>query len=68
MKLTTQKQVREAFWAAHPFLEHQARAAGIFSKRQNAHPATTRCTFVDFVDALHRDGVISDALAGRVTL
>jgi hypothetical protein len=65
---TTQKQVRAAFWAAYPHLAEQAREAGILSKSQNFHCATVRCTFVDFVDSLHRDGSISDALADRVTL
>ena len=68
MTYTTQKQVRAVFWEAHPSYDHQARAAGIRSKGQNAQCATVRCAFVDFVDALHRDGSISDALAGRVTL
>jgi hypothetical protein len=66
--MTTQKQVRAAFWAAYPHLAEQAREAGILSKPQNFHCATVRCTFVDFVDSLHRDGRISDALADRVTL
>jgi hypothetical protein len=67
-KYTTQKQVRAEFWAAYPHLAEQAREAGILSKPQNFHCATVRCTFVDFVDSLHRDGQISDALADRVTL
>ncbi len=66
--LTTQKQVREAFWDAHPSFDHQARAAGIRSKGQNAQCATVRCTFDDFVDYLARTGQISEALADRVTL
>ena len=66
--MTTQKQVRAAFWAAHPSFDHQARAAGIRSKRQNEQHTDTRCAFVDFVDMLARDGQISEALAGRVTL
>jgi hypothetical protein len=66
--MTNQKQVRAAFWAAFPHLAEQAREAGILSKPQNFHCATVRCTFVDFVDSLHRDGQISDALADRVTL
>ena len=66
--ITTQKQVREEFWAAHPSLDHQAREAGIRSKPQNEQCATVRCTFVDFVEMLHRSGQISDALANRVTL
>lgn len=32
------------------------------------HCATVRCTFVDFVDTLARNGDISAALAARVTL
>ena len=66
--LTTQRQVRAAFWEAHPDFDFQAREAGIRSKRQNEHCATVRCSFVDFVDILHRNGEISDALANRVTL
>ncbi len=66
--ITTQKQVRDAFWDAHPSFDHQAREAGIRSKGQNAQCATVRCAFVDFVDYLARDGQISEALADRVTL
>ena len=66
--LTTQKQVREEFWAAHPNFDHQARFAGVRNKPQNAQCATVRCAFIDFVDYLHREGLISDALADKVTL
>lgn len=66
--MTNQKQVRAAFWSAHPSFDHQAREAGIRSKRQNEHGATVRCAFVDFVDSLARNGEISESLAGRVTL
>jgi hypothetical protein len=66
--MTNQKQVRAAFWAAHPSFEHQAREAGIFSKRQNEHCATVCCSFVDFVDNLAKSGEISSKLAQRVTL
>ena len=66
--LTNQNQVRTAFWEAHPSFDHQARAAGIRSKRQNEQCATVHCTFVDFVDMLARNGEISSALAERVTL
>jgi hypothetical protein len=66
--MTNQKQIRAAFWAAYPHLAEQAREAGILSKSQNFHCATVRCTFVDFVDSLYRDGQISDALANRVML
>ncbi len=65
---TTQKQIRAAFWRDHSHFDEQVRAAGVRSKRQNAHCATVRCTFVDYVDSLARNGDISDALAQRVTL
>jgi hypothetical protein len=66
--MTTQKQIRAAFWAAHPDLEATARARRTRSKPQNHQTATTRTAFVDFVDALNRSGEISDALTQRVTL
>lgn len=66
--MTTQKQVRAAFWRDHPSFDHQCREAGIRSKRQNEHCATLRLAFVDYVDSLARSGQISEALAGRVTL
>lgn len=67
-RYTTQLQLRAAFWAAHPSFDHQARAAGIRSARQNAHCATVRCAWVEFVDAAARNGDISEALAWRATL
>lgn len=65
---TNQREIRRAFWEAFPHLAKQAREAGILSKPQNQHCATVRCAFVDFLDGLHRDGLISDALADRATL
>ncbi len=65
---TTQAQIRAAFWGEHPSFDHQAREAGIRSARQNQHCATVRCEFVDFVDALARNGEISATLAACVTL
>ncbi len=60
--VTTEPQVRSAFWAAHP--EHHR----IRGYRQNDYPADVRLAFVDYVDHLAREGAISDALAQRVTL
>ena len=65
---TNQSALRRAFWKAHPHYAEQAREAGILSKPQNYHCATVRCTFVDWIDALSRDGAISQALADRATL
>jgi len=66
--ITNQKDLRAAFWAAHPDFEFQAREAGIFSKRQNSHCATVRCSWVDFVDNMQKSGQISEKLAFRATL
>jgi hypothetical protein len=65
---TNQKQIRKAFWESFPHFEEQAREAGIFTKSQNHHCATVRCSFVDFVDHLLRQDMISEKLADRATL
>ena len=67
-RMTNQKQIRKAFWLDHPHLAEQAREAGIISKRQNAHCATVRCAFVDYVDHLQKAGFISEKLSDRATL
>ena len=62
--MKNQTEVRESFWLDHPDFRPLYRK----SKRQNEYDVDIRCAFVDYVDALHRDGVISDKLAQRVTL
>ena len=68
---TNQKQIRAAFWEAFPDLPRRRYR---YSPRRDdktaelVHPVETRCAFVDFLDALHRDGQVSDALAQRATL
>jgi len=66
--VTTQKQMRQAFWLAHPHFAEQARAACIISKPQNEHCTTIRCAFVDFVEMLRESGQISEKLAFLATL
>lgn len=65
---TTQKQIREAFWEAHPDMDLEARKRGTRSKGQNEQYEETRIAFCDFIEHLHRSGEISDALLQRVTL
>lgn len=60
--MTTQKQIRAAFWAHNPQFK---RIAG---KSQNDYNATIRTAFCDFLDSLRRSGEISEALAQRATL
>ena len=63
---TTQKQVRAAFWAAHPHLPRSR--IKDYSGEGTMYPTDTRCAFVDFVDHLLASRQISYALADRVTL
>jgi hypothetical protein len=67
-KPLTRAQVRELFWETHPELEARAREARRISKPQNDQDTDTRCAFVDFIDALHRAGQISDRAADQITL
>jgi len=62
--MTTQKQVRAAFWNAHPQLKPEYRA----KKRQDDYKCDTRMAFIDYVESLRKDGVISEELAYRITL
>ena len=58
---TTQKQIRRNFWLNHPETNKKRSYSGDYC-------TDTRCAFVDYVERLHRTGVISEALAYRVTL
>lgn len=60
--ITTQKELRQQFWRDHP---HLVRVPG---KTQNQYPADTRTAWVGYVDAMVRQGAISDKLADRATL
>jgi hypothetical protein len=63
--ITNQKDLRRAFWLS---LGYDGKPRKLYGKSQNQMPADTRMAFCDYVDALARDGVISEALAQRVTL
>jgi hypothetical protein len=62
MNIKTQKEVREMFWEEYPEFER------VKGWSQNDYHVDVRCAFCNFVDYLHRNGDISDALAQRVTL
>lgn len=64
--MATQKEVRAAFWEAHPGLPR--RKIPNYSGNGTMHVTDTRCAFCDYVDMLSRSGEISEALAQRVTL
>jgi hypothetical protein len=60
-QMTTQRQVRAAFWEAHPTTSRK-------KGRDGDYLTDTRVAFCDYVDSLEKDGQISEALAYRVTL
>jgi len=62
--MKTQADIRQSFWDAHPRLQKFFRKA----KRQNSYCADIRMAFIDHVDYLQKSGVITEKLAGRVTL
>jgi hypothetical protein len=71
--LTTQRQVRHAFWQA--WREGQFRGMNVtthritdYSGQGKMHNTDTRSAFVDFVDSLNRNGELAEGLADRVTL
>lgn len=62
--MRTITEVRNAFWNAHPEIEHERRRR----KRQNAYSVDIRIAFCDYVEHLRDSGAISEKLAQRVTL
>ncbi len=64
--MTTQREVRRAFWEQHPTLPR--RKITNYSGNGKMHVTDVRCAFCDFVDYLSESGEISQELAERVTL
>jgi hypothetical protein len=63
--MKTQKEVRQAFWNEYSeFYGHEYKT----KKRQNEYSVDCRCSFVDFVNWLQREGTIGEKLANRVIL
>jgi hypothetical protein len=63
---TTQKQLRRAFWLAHPGLPR--RRIPHYSGMGQMHVTDTRCAWADWKDSLSKSGAISQELAYRATL
>lgn len=67
--MTTQKQIRAAFWRDHQGIKGiSRRKIADYSGSGKMHNTDTRCAFVDYVDQLNKSGVISAELADRATL
>lgn len=63
---TTQREVRAAFWKAHPKADRKK--IPNYAGNGTMHVTDTRCAFSDFVDFLSKSDDIGQALAERVTL
>ena len=64
-RYTTQRELRRAFWQAHPRLSRRR----IRSGNGTMHVTDTRCAWCDWLDWLSKDsGGISQELAQRATL
>lgn len=59
-----EEDVRQGFWEDHPEFEDEYDE----NKTQNDYNATIRTAFVDWLDQAHREGRLSDELAGETTL
>jgi hypothetical protein len=69
--MTNQKQIRAAFWEAHPTANRKKYPAHDWTREDKSrrdYCTDTRCAFVDFIDHLSRSGIISNQLANRATL
>ena len=73
--ITTQKQLRAAFWQAHPQFKRGVKRIGTkdgraiyAAKTQNDYPADVRMAWCDFVESTRRAGDITENLAERATL
>lgn len=64
--ITNQKQIRAAFWYAHP--DAPRRKIKDYSGNGLMYPTDTRTAFANFVDFLQKNGFITEALAQRATL
>ena len=67
----THKEIKALFWETFPNLPRRRYRYSWNSSDKTAelvYPVDTRCAFVDFVDALHRAGQITDKQADSITL
>lgn len=72
-QITNQRDLRRAFWqhvAEYPscYVGISRRRITNYSGNGKMYNTDTRCAWCDWLDAMSRDGAISQELAGRATL
>jgi hypothetical protein len=65
-RITNQKQLREQFWAEHPELSRKK--IKDYAGTGKMYNTDTRTAFVNWLDALQKNGDVSQELAERATL
>ena len=65
-RVTTQRELRSQFWIENPHASR--RKCEAYEGSGTMYTTDTRMAFVDWIDALERDGAISPELAQRATL
>ena len=65
-RITTLKQLRKEFWETFPELPRKK--IKNYSGTGTMYPTDTRCTFVDWLDALSKNGDVSQEFAYQATL
>ena len=66
MAITTQKELRRLFWDTFPNLPR--RKITNYSGNGKMYRTDTRVTWCDWLDAMQKDGEVSQELAQRATL
>ena len=65
--ITNQKRLRQVFWLEHPELKPLHKRTIKMGDHKD-YPTDVRVSFCDWLDSLHRDGIVSDKLAQNATL
>jgi hypothetical protein len=65
-RITNQRDLRREFWTQHPQLSR--RKIRNYSGNGTMHVTDTRCAWCDWLDAMSKNGDISQELAQRATL
>lgn len=66
--MKTKKQIRAAFWQMLQESAPSLAAMKRSKKTQNDYPADIRMSFVNYIDALAKDGIITKKMAYSITL
>lgn len=65
--ITNQRELRRMFWKEHKHLSSLHKRTVKFGDHRD-YPADVRVQFCDWLDQLHREGLVSDKLAQNATL